>query len=92
MCDDRDNCPTTPNSDQVDDESDGFGNAILSRTPLADIRRVKLPLLAPANEPRGLLVAKTTVGGRTVALACAGVLVLSGLIEWRIRARRVSLS
>lgn len=50
---------------------DGFGNAILSRTPLSDIRRVKLPLLVKGNEPRGLLCAKTTLHGREVVLACA---------------------
>lgn len=66
---------------------DRFGNAILSKTPLADVRRVKLPLLKKENEARGLLVAATTVVGRRVVLACAH---LSRATEGEERARQLA--
>lgn len=41
-----------------------YGNALLSREPMHDVRRVRLPLVG-ANEARGAIVAR--VGGLTVA-------------------------
>ena len=66
---------------------DRFGNAILSKTPLADVRRVKLPLLAKANEPRGLLAARTKIGGREVVVACTH---LSRATESKERAEQIA--
>jgi len=45
-----------------------LGNAILSKTPLYEIKLVDLPKIEKKSEPRGLVAAKTKFKGREIAL------------------------
>jgi endonuclease/exonuclease/phosphatase family metal-dependent hydrolase len=50
-------------------EGGEYGLALLSRSPLLGVRRVALPQLGQ-EEPRILVLADTTVAGRTLTVAC----------------------